>query len=429
VNNLHILSATLFSPRGGSAYVARALARGLRDEGVGVTLVAGSHAAGEPGDAAAFYAGLDVHAVRYGDRVPMHPSFEDRPGAEDQVFAAVDDVAYRRQVDAWAAELQAAGAGRADVLHLHHLTPLNAAAAIAAPGTPVVGQLHGTELLMLEAIDAGAPWPHAAAWAARLRTWAAAAARLVVAPGNLRRAADLLGLPRERFVALPNGFDPAVFRPRAVDRRAVWGRVLGDVPRDPVLLYVGRFTAVKRVPLLLEAFALARPRMAAPASLVIVGGYPGESEGEHPAAAVARLGLDGVRLAGWFEQHELPELLAASDLLVLSSARESFGQVVVEAMACGVPPIATASPGPAHIVADGETGWLVPVDDRAALADAMVDAVARPDERARRGRAALEVARERYAWPAIARRFAAVLREVAPPRARGSAARTHARSG
>jgi glycosyltransferase involved in cell wall biosynthesis len=429
VNNLHIISATLFSPRGGSAFVARALARGLREEGVAVTLVAGSRPdQGPRGDARAFYAGLDVHAVPYGDGVPMHPSFEDRPGAPDVVFAALDDVAYRRHVDAWARELRAAGADRADVLHLHHLTPLNAAGAIVAPGTPVVGQLHGTELLMLEAIEAGAGWSHAAAWAERLRAWASGCARLVVGPGNVDRAAALLGLGRERFVPLPNGFDPALFRPREVDRGAVWRRVLGEPPAGPVVLYVGRFTAVKRIPLLLEAFADARPRMAERASLVLVGGYPGESEGEHPAATVARLGLDDVRLAGWFGQHELPELLAASDVLVLASARESFGQVVVEAMACGVPPIATASPGPADIVADGETGWLVPVDDRAALADALVDAVGRPAERVRRGRAAERDARERYAWPAIARRFADVLREVAPPRARGSA-RTQARSG
>jgi glycosyltransferase involved in cell wall biosynthesis len=427
VNALRVVSGTLFSPRGGSAFVARALARGLRDEGgIDVTLLAGSRTdQGALGDARAFYAGLDVHAVRYGDGVPLHPSFEDRPGAPDVVFAALDDVGYQRQVAAWARELEAAGAARADVLHLHHLTPLNAAAAVVAPATPVVGQLHGTELLMLEAIDRGAGWRHGAAWAERMRIWAARCERLVVAPGNLHRAAALLGIAHERFVPLPNGFDPTLFRRREVDRGTVWRRVLGAAPSDPVVLYVGRFTAVKRLPLLLEAFARARPRMTRSASLVLVGGYPGESEGEHPADAIERLGLDGVRLAGWIEQRELPELLSAGDLLVLAAARESFGQVIVEAMACGVPPIVTASPGPAHIVDDGVTGWLVPVDDRAALADALVDAVEHPDERARRGRAAERVARRRYAWPAIARELARVLREVARPRRDAPRARAH----
>ena len=168
------------------------------------------------------------------------------------------------------------------MLHLHHLTPLNAAAAAVAPGVPVVAHLHGTELLMLEAIarDPGR-WAHGPAWAARLRAWAAAARRLVVAPGGRERAAGLLGVPVRRFVTLANGFDPLVFRPLEVDRRAVWRRALVEAPRGwrpgagpgsvrydeqaldavargPVIVYVGRFTEVKRLGLLLEAFADAR---------------------------------------------------------------------------------------------------------------------------------------------------------------------------
>jgi glycosyltransferase involved in cell wall biosynthesis len=308
---------------------------------------------------------------------------------------------------------------------------------------PVVGHIHGTELLLLEAIESGGAWPHGPAWAARLREWAGRCARLVVAPGNAGRAGELLGVEDERIVALANGFDPAGFHPREVDRRAVWRRVLVEEPRGwrpgeeagsvrydaagvdlltagAIVLYVGRFTEVKRLTLLIETFADVRARLDAPASLVLVGGHPGEWEGEHPAETIDRLGAADVRLAGWYVQDELPELLAAADLLVLASSRESFGQVLVEAMACGVPPIAAASPGPARIVDDGETGWLFGVDDRAGLAAALAEAIGRPEERERRGRHAARAALERFAWPAIARDLLDVLAAAAAAQPRGT---------
>jgi glycosyltransferase involved in cell wall biosynthesis len=252
---------------------------------------------------------------------------------------------------------------------------------------------------------------------------------------------ELLGTGADRFVMLPNGFDPLTFRPLDVDRDAVWRRVLVDEPRGwrpgeepgsvrygeealgalargPVIAYVGRFTEVKRLPLLLEAFADARRRMDSPATLVLVGGHPGEWEGEHPAEAIDRLGLDGVLLAGWHDQSELPELLAASDLLVLPSLRESFGQVIVEAMACGVPAVAAASLGPAHIIDDGETGWLFGVDDPAALIDLLVAAVDHPAERARRAALAEQAALDRFTWPAIAGELERILRDAARRAAR-----------
>src|SRR4051812_12802901 len=142
----------MFFPRGGSAHVARALAAELPAHGWDVTLVAGSRAAGH-GDARRFFAGLDVRPGDFdaGD-APLPPSFEDRPGADDVVFAAVDDARFEAHVAAWSHAFEDAGAAEHDVLHLHHLTPLHEAAARVAPHVPVVTHLHGTELLMLEAI-------------------------------------------------------------------------------------------------------------------------------------------------------------------------------------------------------------------------------------------------------------------------------------
>jgi glycosyltransferase involved in cell wall biosynthesis len=302
---------------------------------------------------------------------------------------------------------------------------------------PVVGHLHGTELLMLEAIERDpGRWAHGEAWAARLRAWAAACARLIVlSASQVARAERLLGIDGARCVQVPNGFDPRTFRPRHVDHRAHWRRHLVEEPQGwapggepgsvryseadlaafgdargetPVLLYVGRYTEVKRIGLLIEAYAAALPAFDRRAPLVLLGGFPGEWEGEHPLETIRRTGARDVFLAGWHDHEELPDFLAASDVLVLPSVREQFGQVLVEAGACGLPAVAVDAHGPAEIVENGETGRLVAPDDREGLANALVEAVNEPDERRRRGRRAAEVARERYAWPALAERVAVV---------------------
>ena len=103
-----------------------------------------------------------------------------------------------------------------------------------APGVPVVGHLHGTELLMLEQIQQGAPanWTHAQAWARRMRRWAHACQRLIVlTPSHADRAHELLGVDRRACVVVPNGFDPEQFRPAAVDRTALWHRHLVHEPQ------------------------------------------------------------------------------------------------------------------------------------------------------------------------------------------------------
>jgi glycosyltransferase involved in cell wall biosynthesis len=444
------LSAIMFFPRGGSAHAARGLARGLPEFGWRVKIVSGScQDRGADADARLFYAGLDAETVDFapgperapgpaGPPDPVLASYEDRPGAPDRVLAALDDLAFERLVRAWAAALERAGAREAEVLHLHHLTPINEAAGRLAPSVPVVGQLHGTELLMLERIAAGPPpsWVHADRWAARMREWARRCRRLLVAPGGLERAARLLDLDRGRLVAVPNGFDPDGFQPQPVDRASHWRRHLTEHPRgwlpgrEPgslayrerdlwalehgvVLIYAGRFTEVKRIPLLIRAFARARPRLRHPAALVLLGGHPGEWEGPHPAEVIAETAARDVFLAGWHDHTTLPSFLAASDLLVFPSVREQFGQALVEGMACGLPAVAARSFGAEGIVEDGRTGWLVPPDDAGSFAAALVEAVNDRTERERRGHAARDAVLGRYSWPLVARRVAAVFDEAA----------------
>lgn len=442
---MQVVIGVMFFPRGGSSHVVRALATGLEAQGHDVTIVSGS-LGGTHGDAHAFYGGLDVRAVdfRAGD-APMHPSYEDRPDAVDACFARVGPVAYAEHVTAWSRALDDAGAGSADVLHLHHLTPLHEAARLRAPGVPVVGHLHGTELLMLEQIAAGAPpgWEQARPWARRMRRWARGCERLLLlAEGQRERAEELLGVEPDRCVVVPNGFDEERFFPRPIERAAFWHEQLVAHPRGwrpgagegsvsyapadlvplvegPVLVACGRFTAVKRLSLLIEAWAAAQGRARRRGALVLVGGHPGEWEGEHPLEAIERTGARDVFLAGWHGHDALPDFLNACDALVLASAREQFGLVLVEAMACGKPCVAVDAFGPREIVDAGRTGWLVPPDDRQALADALVHVGDDQPERLRRGRAARAVAHERYGWPAVAREVGEVLEDAAatgPPR-------------
>jgi glycosyltransferase involved in cell wall biosynthesis len=443
----------LFFPRGGSSQVARYLARSLPASGWDVTLSCGSLGPpGEPSHAGTFFGGVDLRPLDYTAAAaaadplaadpPFHPSFEDREGAPDQVFARLDETAFEHQVATWRRQLRAADAAAADVLHLHHLTPINEAAERALPGVPRIGHLHGTELLMLHEIERGPPagWEHADAWAERMRRWARGCERLLVlSPDAVRRVPRLLGVESERVVWAPNGFDPAGFarRPLTAEARlGHWRRWLVEEPRGwdesgrpgsvayrdedlepfraggPVLLYVGRYTEVKRIPLLIRAHARARERFERRAPLVLLGGFPGEWEGAHPLRVVRETGDPDVFLAGWRGHEDLPQGLNAADLLVLPSVREQFGAVLVEAMACGVPVLAVDAHGPGEIVDAGETGWLVPPDDELELARTLVEAVNCAAERDRRGERAHELTRARYSWPALARGLAHVYEDV-----------------
>jgi glycosyltransferase involved in cell wall biosynthesis len=458
-----VVSALFFFPRGGSAQVARSLARALPAAGWQMTLAAGSLGQwGEPTHAASFFAGIDVHPLDYSPAlefaeplaapVPFPPSYEDRPDAPDRVFAAVDDAAYERLVAAWIDVLARAGADAADLLHLHHLTPANEAAARSFPSVPVLVQLHGTELALLRMIEGGAPrgWRYAQDWGRRLRAWARRSTLLVVPPGAEADAALLLGLEQAKLRGLPSGVERERFSPRPLageERLAFWRRWLVEQPRGwdesgrpgsiayadeelapfqaggPIFLYVGRYTAVKRLPLLISAHARAVERLGKAAPLVLVGGHPGEWEGEHPLATARRIGNRQVFLAGWRPHDELPQALNAADALVLPSVAEAFGLVLVEAMACGLPVIACRAHGPAAIVADGRTGWLVRPDDEGALFDALVTAASNPEERRVYGSRACAESR-RYAWPVLARRFAALYEELlASPQERQTEAR------
>ncbi len=457
---LRVVMTLAFYPRGGSAQVARYLGDALGGHGWTVTVCCGS--LGSPGSAshaATFFADLDVQALDFTEAVdwfeqgrdpmmapvPMHPSFEDRPGVPDRVFASLSQAEYDHQVTAWSSLL--GRVGPPDVYHVHHLTHVNDAVS-AAGDIPVVVHLHGTELKMLAAIRDGAveSWSHASAWDQRLVAAAQRSSRLVASAPSVRDlACELLGVEPDSINVVPNGVDLQRFFADpfpAEERSRHWRRWLVDDPRGwdtsgrvgsvgysaqdvqrgfhdpstgdplPVLLFVGRFLGFKRVPLLVHAYARARATLGPGAPpLVIWGGYPGEWEGEHPHTVAKALGVDGIFFAGWRGHDDLPVALNCADAFVAPSVDEPFGQVYLEAMAAGLPAIATNSGGPPSFIntdAARPDGWLVTPDDQDELAAAIIAAATDKNERQRRGRRAREHVQRYFGWQAIAREFEAI---------------------
>ena len=169
-----------------------------------------------------------------------------------------------------------------------------------------------------------------------------------------------------RMVTMHNGIDVEKFRfmPQARDELR---RTLGCID-GTLLLAVGRFHELKDYPNLIRAFAQVRTRKPG-IKLAIVGDGPLRADLE---AMVNALGVtDDVQLLG--VRHDVPELMSACDVFVLSSASEGFGLVVAEAMACERIVVATDCGGVREVV--GNAGLLVPPQDSEKLAAAILSAV------------------------------------------------------
>ena len=204
--------------------------------------------------------------------------------------------------------------------------------------------------------------------------------------------ADALFVPTEAIGAELSHVVPKL-PPTTVIANPVVDRIDFRRPRERTadaplrLVSAGRLVPAKAFDILIDACALLRDRGLA-FSLIIHGEGPEEAS---LRARIASLGLSHqVRLAG--HAADLSQRLAEADLFVLASRREGFGNVLVEAMAAGTPVLAAASDGPRGLIENGRTGCLVPVDDAAALAAAIMEIAAAPDAAAARAAAAQETA-------------------------------------
>lgn len=219
-----------------------------------------------------------------------------------------------------------------------------------------------------------------------------------------------MGVLRSRVSVIPSGVNERLFAPI--------GPVAPRNPDRPRILTVGRLVERKGFQDVIRAM-----RMVPEAECVVVGGPPADRLADDPQArrllAIAESCrvADRVRLVGAVPKEEMPAWYRSADLLVAAPWYEPFGLTPLEAMACGVPVVATAVGGLRDTVVHGRTGDLVPPRDPSALGVAVQRLL---DDQVRRfayAAAALERVRERYTWPGTAAALDAVYTEVVGARA------------
>ncbi|HEV7784346.1 MAG TPA: glycosyltransferase family 4 protein, partial [Thermoanaerobaculia bacterium] len=203
------------------------------------------------------------------------------------------------------------------------------------------------------------------------------------------------GVPAEKVHAVDLGADLELFAPGMEDEPPGEGFVF---------LFAGATIRRKGFDLLLQAFD--RAAAAEPAARLRIAGPRGDLGHLLDGRAKDRIVFLGPRT-----QAELAAELRQADCLVLPSRNDSYAMVVPEALASGLPVLISEMVGAKDLVAEGRTGWIVPVEDVAALADRMTWCVRHP-EAVRALRPGCRRAAEAATWPAYARRFTDLLRSL-----------------
>jgi glycosyltransferase involved in cell wall biosynthesis len=214
-----------------------------------------------------------------------------------------------------------------------------------------------------------------------------------------------MGIPPRQISVVPCGVDTAAFRPQGPWRRR------GGRPR---LLTLGRLVERKGI-----GTAIAALPALPDAELIVAGGPTGaalraDKEYRRLRATAGVLQVaDRVRFTGGVPRHRVPALVRSADVVVCVPWYEPFGIVPLEAMACGVPVVASAVGGLTDTVVHGSTGLLVPPRDPTALADAVRGLLASPGLRAAFGAVGRRRARRWYDWARIAAQAEAVYQRLA----------------
>jgi glycosyltransferase involved in cell wall biosynthesis len=281
-----------------------------------------------------------------------------------------------------------------DVVHVHGFSQKNVPIALMATlmRKPMVLTLH----------TAGQDEPQAAAARGRLADWAFRSARLIlpVSPSLVRRCEEA-GIPMSRVRLAPNGLDLNRFRPATADERRSIRAGLGWRDNDRVILFVGFFSRDKRPDLVFRAWQQVVAQGIA-AKLVYIGATA--SPYFEIDQGIARDIRVQAKASGRSDDvvfveptHAMERYYRAADVFVLPSVREAHPVALLEAMACGLPCIASRLEGATDVMmTDGENGRLINKDDEHALAAALAGLLQNPDEASRLGKHAREAVVTRY---------------------------------
>jgi glycosyltransferase involved in cell wall biosynthesis len=239
-----------------------------------------------------------------------------------------------------------------------------------------------------------------------------AADRVIAVSPHIAEQAARLGADPSRIRVIRSGIDVERYQPadRGLARAA-----LGLSHEVPLVLFVGNLEPRKQVDVLLRALAQVRTHVPG-AELVVVGS--GESAGADDQTLrlgqlADELGLhDAVRWVGRVDDAALRTWYAAADVFALPSSSEAQGIVALEAMACGLPVVASAVGGLLGTVEDGQTGYLVPSGAVEPLAQRLVELLSDPARRQTIGQAARSVVARDFTWQRAVEATVDVYREV-----------------
>lgn len=253
----------------------------------------------------------------------------------------------------------------------------------------VVANVHNDYRMTLQALR---PGKRRSRITALRRYYPRCDAIVAVSQGVARSFSQLTGIPESRLSVIPN---PIVSPSMTVLSEPSPGHPWFDAPDIPVIIWVGRMEAQKNAVLLIEAFE--QLRTATECRLAFVG--TGSEQSRLIERARASPYGDAIAFLG--HQKNPYSFIRRSSVLALSSNWEGFGNVLVEAMALGIPVVSTDCPsGPAEILESGRWGPLTPPDDAAALAAGIRQCLEQP-----LAPAVLREAAQRYRSDVVARRY------------------------